>query len=164
MTTISAITEEDVRKFAGETNFKQGRKYFEKEPILGTRRAGMILRARCKGSNSQKYCVEVILNDTGIEATACSCGTVGCCKHVVALLLTWLTRPEAFWEPLDIDGILQRSDNAGLISLIKRMVDRHLDLEYLLLMVDQSSTPVEHFLSVDPPVVTLWSSQIRYRL
>jgi hypothetical protein len=49
-------------------------------------------------------------------------------------------------KPQDIDSILQQSDKTELISLIKRMLDRHPDLEYLLLTASKQGP------SIDPQI------------
>ena len=109
MTTIPTITEEDVRDFVGEGSFQRGQKYFRDNRIFDTRRAGMALKAKCEGSRSTPYRVEVTFDNTGIEDTDCLCPVGGYCKHVVALLLTWLAEPDEFIEQQDIDTLLQLS-------------------------------------------------------
>lgn len=103
----------------------------------------MTLKAKCEGSRSTPYRVEVAFNDTGILGTDCSCPIGGYCKHVVALLLTWLAQPEAFIEQQDIETILQQCDKAELITLIKQMLRREPDLEYLLTTVSKLDMPVD---------------------
>ncbi len=56
----------------------------------------MTLKALCQGSAASPYRVEVTFSQKGIASTNCSCpvGAGGYCKHVAALLLTWLHEPE----------------------------------------------------------------------
>jgi len=143
MDTIPTITEQDVRSLVGEASFQRGQKYFRAGSIFDTRRAGMTLKAQCEGSRSTPYRVEVTFNNTGVADTDCSCPIGGYCKHVVALLLTWLARPEAFIEQQDIEEILQQCDKAELITLIKHMLQRDPDLEYLLTTVSKSGMPFD---------------------
>ena len=141
MSTIPNITEEDVRDLVGEGSFQRGERYFRGGRIFDTRQAGMTLKAKCEGSRSTPYRVEVTFNNQGIAETDCSCPVGGYCKHVVALLLTWLEQPEEFLEQRDIDSILEQCDKAELITLIKQMLRREPDLEYLLTTVSKSGTP-----------------------
>ena len=143
MDTIPTITEQDVRSLVGEGSFQRGQKYFRAGSIFDTRRAGMTLKAKCEGSRSTPYRVEVMFNNTGVADTDCSCPIGGYCKHVIALLLTWLARPEAFIEQQDIEEILQQCDKAELITLIKHMLRRDPDLEYLLTTVSKSGMPFD---------------------
>ena len=146
MSTIPTITEEDIRNLVGEGSFQRGQKYFRDDRIFDTRRVGMTLKAKCEGSRSTPYRVEVTFNDTGIETTDCSCPIGGYCKHVVALLLTWVAEPEEFIEQQAIEVILQQCDKAELISLIQQMLRRDPDLEYLLTTVGKSGAPIDSLL------------------
>jgi hypothetical protein len=48
------------------------------------------------------------------------------------LLLAWLHEPDAFQEIEDLDTALERRSKAELIALIRKMIQRHPDLEVLL--------------------------------
>jgi uncharacterized Zn finger protein len=146
MTTIPTITEGDIRNLVGEGSFQRGQKYFRDDRIFDTRRVGMTLKAKCEGSRSTPYRVEVTFKDIGIEATDCSCPIGGYCKHVVALLLTWVAELEEFIEQQDIEVILQQCDKVELISLIQQMLRRDPDLEYLLTTVGKSGAPIDSLL------------------
>jgi uncharacterized Zn finger protein len=143
MTTIPTITEEDVRDLVGESSFQRGQRYFRDNRIFGTRRAGMTLKAKCEGSRSTPYRVEVTFDNTGITDTDCSCPVGGYCKHVVALLLTWLAEPDEFIEQQDIDTLLQQCEKDELITLIKQMLRRDPDLEYLLTTISKPGIPID---------------------
>ncbi len=146
MITIPTITEEDVRDLVGEGSFQRGQRYFRDNRIFDTRRAGMTLKAKCEGSRSTPYRVEVTFDNTGITDTDCSCPVGGYCKHVVALLQTWLAEPDEFIEQQDIDTLLQQCEKDELITLIKQMLRRDPDLEYLLTTISKPGT------SIDPQI------------
>lgn len=143
MSTIPVITEQDIRSLVGEGSFQRGQRYFRNENIFDTRRDGMTLKARCQGSRASAYGVEVTFNDTDIAGTDCSCPIGGYCKHVAALLLTWLKQPEEFIEQQDIEAILERCDKADLISLVKQMLRRDPDLEDVVLAMSIRDEPVD---------------------
>jgi len=142
MTAIPMITEEDVSDLVGDASFQRGQKYFREDRIFDARRAGMTLKAQCEGSRSSVYHVQAEFDDTGIADVACSCPVGGDCKHIVALLLTWIARPETFIEQQDIDVLLQQSSKDELIALIKHMLLREPDLESLLATISTPNTPV----------------------
>ena len=98
------------------------------------RRQGMTLKARCLGSSAPSYRVEVTLDDEGISEAECSCpvGSGGHCKHIAALLLTWLDDPGTFTEIADTQIALDQRSKPELIALIRQMLQRYPDLEYLL--------------------------------
>lgn len=132
MSTIPTINEQDIPALVGEASFQRGQQYYRRGAIFETRRQGMTLKARCEGSRSAAYRVEVTFNSKEIDSTGCSCPIGGYCKHVVALLLTWLHSPEEFTEQQDIDAVLEGRSKAELISLIKLMLRKEPELEWLL--------------------------------
>jgi uncharacterized Zn finger protein len=132
MSTIPTIGEQDIRALVGEASFQRGQQYYRGGAIFEMRQQGMTLKARCEGSRSTAYRVEVIFNSKEIDSTDCSCPIGGYCKHVVALLLTWLHSPEEFTEQQDIDAVLEGRSKAELISLIKLMLRKEPELEWLL--------------------------------
>jgi uncharacterized Zn finger protein len=97
--------------------------------------------------------VEVTFDDRGIAEAECSCpvGEGGRCKHVVALLLTWLDRPESFRDSADLEIDLEERSKSELIALIYQMVQRYPDLEYLLKLPPTNAD--EKKTSIDPDVI-----------
>lgn len=134
MNTIPIVDVDDVRARVGAQSFKRGEHYFRDGAIFAPRRRGTTLQARCRGSSADSYGVEVTLDAGGIADAACSCpvGDGGYCKHVVALLLTWIDNPAAFVEAASIDAALERRSKAELIALVKHMLRREPELEALL--------------------------------
>jgi uncharacterized Zn finger protein len=78
--------------------------------------------------------VRATLDATGIADAYCSCpvGSGGTCKHVAALLLTWLAQPDAFTALQETGEALEARSKAELIALIKQMLRQEPDLEMLL--------------------------------
>src|SRR5262245_8008287 len=109
MTNIPKLTEAAIRKRTGDRSFGLGRSYFERGAIFDARRAGVTLKARCSGSRGEAYRVHATFNAKGVAAAECSCpvGDGGFCKHVAALLLTWIERPEEFSEAEEIGAFLR---------------------------------------------------------
>lgn len=128
------LSESDVRRWTDGVLFDRGQHYYRNGYILNPRRQGDLLKARCQGSRPQPYHVEITLGEHGIVRGACSCpvGVGGRCKHAVALLLTWVHRPESFTEAVEQDAALEERSKAELIILIHRMLDRYPELEELL--------------------------------
>lgn len=131
MTREASLTKADILAWVGETSLARGRPYLSR--LLDLRRTGVELKARCVGSATQPYRVAARLNASGgIAASSCSCPVGGRCKHVAALLLAWISEPEAFLEVEPLDTALERRDKAELIALIRQMIARHPELETLL--------------------------------
>ncbi len=131
----NTITEEIIRNRVGEQSFKRGRQYYHNNSIYNQRRQRNILKARCAGSYNNAYQVQVKLGRTKtISSARCACpvGSGGCCKHVAALLLTWIHAPDTFRLVQKTDDALKARSKSELIALIKHMLKRQPDLELLL--------------------------------
>lgn len=137
MNTIPTITEQDIRDIIDTASFQRGQTYFNSDAIFNARQQSITLKARCQGSRSQAYRVEATFDNAGIVSNQCSCPLGGHCKHVAALLLTWIHHPEEFLDQPEVDELLEKSTKAELISLIKKMLRREPDLESLLQTVNK---------------------------
>jgi uncharacterized Zn finger protein len=134
MKSIPPITESDIAAHVGSNSFQRGQDYFRKGAIYNQRRQGMILKAKCQGSQVDFYTQEVIFGKNGLKSAQCSCsvGESGTCKHIAALLLTWLDAPHSFQEIESVNAVLERHTKPELITLIKRMLIQAPELELLL--------------------------------
>ncbi|MGI8687039.1 MAG: SWIM zinc finger family protein [Thermomicrobiales bacterium] len=141
METIPQLSEQTIRARFDPQSWQRGQQYARDGAIINARRQGMTLKASCVGSMPEPYRVEVTFDVRVIVSAECSCpvGDEGYCKHVAALLLTWLEHPEAFVALEDVDVALERRDKADLISLIKRMLQRHPDLDILLVIPESDA-------------------------
>ena len=94
------ITEEDIRTICTAESYKRGRSYFHNEAIVEPTRQGDQLTAYCHGSEYTPYRVTATLSDRGIGDVSCTCpyDWGGICKHIVALLLTWVHQADHFRE------------------------------------------------------------------
>jgi uncharacterized Zn finger protein len=142
MSTIPKITEQDIRGLIDAQSFQRGQNYFNSGAIFDARRQGMVLKGRCQGSRSQAYTVEVTFDNQDIVENDCSCPLGSYCKHVAALLLTWVHRPQEFIEQPEYDKLLEQYSKEELVTLIKKMLRRQPDLEMLLSTVSKPQEPV----------------------
>ena len=135
-----AVNEGAISDWVGSRSFQRGRSYFKRGDILEPRLQGNTLKAWCQGSRPQPYRLWVAYGTEGIKKADCSCpvGGGGHCKHVAALLLTWLDDPDSFREVEELDTNLERRSKPELIALIKQMVEAHPAFEALL-----EATPTE---------------------
>ncbi len=129
---IPALGRQDTRAVVGDAGYARGERYFRDGAIYDARRQGATLKARCEGSYDNAYRVEVAFDKNGIKSASCSCPVGAFCKHVAALLLTWLDRPGDFATLEDLDVSLQSRTKDELIALVKQMLRQEPDLETLL--------------------------------
>ena len=130
----STLTEAIIRGWVGDESFRRGERYHRDSMILHARRTGTSLKAESHGSSGNLYRVQAAVEDGRIVSADCSCpvGDGGHCKHVAALLLTWLNQPDDFQEVEETDTALERRSKEELIALVKQMLTRVPELETLL--------------------------------
>ncbi|MCX8206748.1 MAG: SWIM zinc finger family protein [Methanothrix sp.] len=128
------LSEDDVRALVGPRSFERGYRYFLDGAVFDARLQEMRLKAYCEGSQPQPYRVQVTFDSKGIIESHCSCpvGEDGDCKHIAALLLTWIHRRDEFREIEDPDAVLGRMSRDELIALVRRMLAQRPELEALL--------------------------------
>ncbi|MBS3778619.1 MAG: SWIM zinc finger family protein, partial [Candidatus Thermoplasmatota archaeon] len=99
------LSEHDIQKWVSSRSFERGFRYYKNKVITDAKRQGMMIKAYCYGSMPQPYRVSVQFDADGITQADCSCpvGSGGHCKHVAALLLTYLNDPDEFREIKEID-------------------------------------------------------------
>lgn len=134
MSSIPHLTQSDVIEWTSDVYFKRGQAYYESGAIYEQRREAMRIRSKCSGTQASFYRQEVLYNNKSIESAECSCpvGEGGHCKHIVALLLTWVNDPDSFQESESIDVLLDKYTKGELITLVKQMIEQEPDLESLL--------------------------------
>jgi len=123
---LARITKAQVRKLASGKSFERGEEYFHESMVLDPLRQGAELRAECAGTESEPYQVFAVLDEKGVAETSCTCpyDWGGVCKHVVALLLTYVRRPKAFRVVPPLEAMLAERSKGELIKLIGEMVGR----------------------------------------
>lgn len=131
---ILKITVHDVRRHCSDKNFERGEQYYKNGSIFESRIDKQALKASCSGSRDTAYHVTASFKKTGIGLCRCTCpvGESGHCKHVAALLLTWVRKPKLFEQMPDIEKVLQGKDKKELVGLIGYLLRHDPDLELVL--------------------------------
>jgi len=147
------LSVKDIQDWVDPATFRKGESYFHQGAITEPRRLGNTLKARCLGSSAPSYQVEATMDIGGVANAECTCpvGSSGHCKHVAALLLTWLDDPNAFVENADPETSLEQRSKPELIALIQWMLKRYPDLEYLLEL--PSPIAAKNQTAIDPEVI-----------
>jgi uncharacterized Zn finger protein len=124
------LSEAHIRKLASGTSFERGETYYRDGAILEPVRQARDLHAQCEGSDYEPYQVSVTLTKGGIAGASCTCpyDWGGICKHVVALLLTYIHKPQAFRSIPPLTTLLAGRSQDELIALVGEMVKREPEL------------------------------------
>lgn len=123
--TLPKLTESHIRAGASPESFQRGRDYFQSGAISNAAIQGHLLSGDCEGTHSPYYRVSVVLDEAGISDATCTCPCEygGFCKHIVALLLTYVHRPRQFAkrkEPAELLDDLGRDDLVVLLTQLLR--------------------------------------------
>jgi len=119
---MSPMTLDQIRARATEQSFARGESYYHSGAIFDTVRRGSELEGRCEGSDYAPYHIRVVLDGAGnIDTASCTCpyDWGGDCKHIVALLLTFLHEPESFEARAPVQDTLAARSKEDLIALIR---------------------------------------------
>lgn len=122
---MSAIRIEAIQALAEPKIFERGKSYYEEGMIINPIMRDNRIEAFSHGS--QIYRVSAYISEGHIGQTHCSCpyDWGGVCKHIVALLLTYLLQPKLFIKRLTIGELLLNKNRQDLINIIETMLDRH---------------------------------------
>lgn len=98
--------------------------------MTGAARQGHRLTAECAGTLQPFYRVTVELDEGGVRAASCTCPYEldGYCKHIVAVLLTYLHRPNEFAEQQPLEELLADLDRDELFALVQNLLQRQPEL------------------------------------
>ncbi|MBI3618929.1 SWIM zinc finger family protein [Candidatus Peregrinibacteria bacterium] len=136
MTKPSTLSVPAVSSYFSPTILGRGKGYVKKFAIFEAFVIGDNIKARCKGSYRNSYEVKATIQNGTIISSRCSCpvGDGGRCKHIAALLLTYIERPGDFKIVDEQETDLSRRSKEELVELIGKMLARHPDLERLAYM------------------------------
>jgi uncharacterized Zn finger protein len=124
------VTENILKSLSSPESFTRGHALYQSDAVFDTFRQGDLLTGKCEGSSAPFYQIHVQLDEGGIQEASCTCpyDWGGYCKHIIALVLTYIHNPDAFIEQKNIEELLGQLDKGDLVHLITKMVDKNPDL------------------------------------
>ncbi|MEI8132367.1 MAG: SWIM zinc finger family protein [Leptolinea sp.] len=124
------ITESALKSLSSPESFARGHELYKSDEVFDSFQQGNILTGKCEGNSAPFYRLRIQFDEAGIQEAFCSCpyDWGGYCKHIIALMLTYIHKPDAFIEQKDIKELLGQQDKDALIRLIAEMVDENPDL------------------------------------
>ena len=123
---LPELTPHQIRHRCTERSFERGLEYFHAGAIGNPVLQDWTLSATCQGSYPKPYRTAVELMPTGIAAARCSCpyDADGDCKHIVALLLTYIEAPETIRRIGDLLATLALKPKSSLLQIISGLLKR----------------------------------------
>jgi uncharacterized Zn finger protein len=125
---MTTLTEDTIRSYTSNQSFEHGRDYYHAGSICNAIRQGNTLLADCEGTYT--YHLRVELDEGGIQSATCTCPYEfgGYCKHLVALLLTYIHKPGEFTERKGLPVLLENMDKTTLVAILAKLANRHPEL------------------------------------
>jgi uncharacterized Zn finger protein len=144
--TLPNLSEDTLHRNTTAQSFERGEQYYASGVVRAAVRRGMALEAQVEGSQFAPYRVAITLDQAGIRSASCTCpyDFGGYCKHIVAVLLTYLRQPEAFTaqsESSDVSDPLEALSADQLRALIRTLLDQKPDLnDWFQVMIPSLTT------------------------
>jgi uncharacterized Zn finger protein len=157
------LTEKIICERANSQSFEKGQSYYQSgaiyEPSQQPIPDGVLLVAYCEGSSDNSYDVSAKLDSGGVRSASCSCpyDWGGDCKHIVALLLTYLYQPNQFKQRQSVAEMIAGLEKETLAAIIMRLIELepslYDELESLILTA-KIIVPVQSVTEQTIPAVT----------
>ena len=141
---LPELNPHQIRSRCTEQSFERGLEYFHAGAIGNPVLQDWRLSATCQGSYPKPYRTSVELMPTGIVSARCSCpyDAGGDCKHIVALLLTYIEAPETISRIDDLLATLALKPKSSLLQIISALLKRNPELAPMVQMsADVPDTP-----------------------
>ena len=121
------LSEAVIRRYTTESSFQRGYSYYKQGAVLSVILRGNQLTAEVEGSQYEPYRVRITLEADGIADAYCSCpyDWGGYCKHIVAVLLTYIHNPELVEERPPLEELLAEMDRDQLRTVLQELVEHH---------------------------------------
>ncbi len=151
---------EQIQQRCTEQSFARGLDYFHAGAIDNPVLHGYTLSATCEGTDIDPYRVTVELMPTEIASTYCSCpyDWGGDCKHIAALLLTYVHEPDTVLSLESLFATLEAKPKSSLLQVISELLKHAPELVPIAQVY--SDLPVIPPGSGPLPLVTAYREQI----
>ena len=152
---LPKITESMIRAGAGPESFHRGEEYYRDGAISNAALQGALLSGECAGTDAPYYQVQVELDEAGIAEASCTCPYEfgGYCKHIVALLLTYLHHPKSFAARKAPAELLSDLDHNDLVVILTKLMQEQPELyDRIEVLISVPSRPRKKRKKVDTEV------------
>lgn len=131
------LTEKGIKELVSDKIFHRGLEYFKEGMVRDIYSIKNTIEAYVEGSGYRPYKVQIEFDQSGIKGMpCCSCPYVedfdDICKHIIAVLLTILKKPENLETKEKLSELLKNLDKSNLIELIETIVKADSSLSLFL--------------------------------
>ncbi len=127
---IPHLNEAALRKHATHKSFDRGKDYYQQGAVIKISQRDNCIYAEVGGNESMSYFINLEFNDKSITIADCTCpyDYSGWCKHLVAVGLTCLHKPESIPVLPTLEQQLDRLDYEEIRVLVQELVETRSDL------------------------------------
>jgi len=120
---IPGLTEATIRSYAWEQSFERGRVYYLNDSVSAVQQRGDMIEAAVRGSEYEPYYVLLRFDQSGITEATCTCpyDYGDWCKHIVAVALFCMYKPDAIESKAEIATLLKQLNEAQLRALLVKL-------------------------------------------
>jgi uncharacterized Zn finger protein len=120
------INEAKIRSLASAESFRRGVDYFNSGAVIDLQQRGDTLLAQVEGSSYEPYEVTIELENGELVEAECTCpyDWGGYCKHIVAVLLSYLHQPDQVAQHPPVAELLAGLGREDLAELLLQILSK----------------------------------------
>jgi uncharacterized Zn finger protein len=142
---IANLSETDLRYHTTDKSFKRGEDYYRSGAVTDICQRGNCICGEVEGNEVTPYQITIQFDAGGISEATCTCpyDYEGWCKHIVAVALTSIRKPETIQQRLSLNELLDRLNYVQTQTLIQELVAKEPELlNQLDRFVNKISAPI----------------------
>jgi uncharacterized Zn finger protein len=114
------ITEAEIRSLATAQSYERGEDYYYTHAVTDLQKRGDMVAADVSGSSYEPYHVTIEVTKDEIISTSCTCpyDWDGICKHIVAVLLSYVHQPEQVDKRPSVQELIANVNEANLRKVL----------------------------------------------
>jgi uncharacterized Zn finger protein len=143
---IANLSETDLRYHTTDKSFQRGEDYYRSGAVTDLCQRGNCFCGQVEGNEAAPYQIAIQFDAGGVTEVNCTCeyDYEGWCKHIVAVALTAIRKPEIIQQRLSLNELLDRLNHVQTQTLVQELVAREPEL----------LNQIDRFVSkISPPIV-----------
>ncbi|NJR32651.1 MAG: hypothetical protein HC778_07295 [Chamaesiphon sp. CSU_1_12] len=154
---IANLDETTLRYNATDKSFQRGESYYQQGAVIDLCQRGNYLYGEVEGNEVEPYHITIQFDAGGVTKAECTCeySFEGWCKHIVAVALTSIRKPETIHQRLSLNELLDRLNHVQTQTLVQELVAREPNLlDRIDRFVNKISPPIVRSISTTETTVT----------
>ena len=153
---IANLSETDLRYHTTDKSFQRGEDYYRSGAVTDLCQRGNCLCSEVEGNKAAPYQIAIQFDAGGVTEANCNCeyDYEGWCKHIVAVALTAIRKPETIHQRMSLNELLDRLNHVQTQTLVQELVAKEPKLlNQIDRFVSKISSPIIQQVSITEPHV-----------